>query len=143
MKIRIDPESYKDIVQKGKKFPFRPGMSASVDINTETQNGVLSVPIQSVTTREDEKEDEDEEKVKKKDDDEIKEVVFVMSADTVKMVEVRTGIQDDENIEILSGLQEGEEVVAGPYSAISRKLKAGMQVRLEDKEKKDKKEKSK
>ena len=143
VKIRIDPESYKDIVQKGKKFPFRPGMSASVDINTETQNGVLSVPIQSVTTREDEKEDEDEEKVKKKDDDEIKEVVFVMSADTVKMVEVRTGIQDDENIEILSGLQEGEEVVAGPYSAISRKLKAGMQVRLEDKEKKDKKEKSK
>ena len=143
VKIRIDPESYKDIVQKGKKFPFRPGMSASVDINTETQNDILSVPIQSVTTREDEKEDEkedDDAKVnKKKDDDEIKEVVFVMSADTVKMVEVKTGIQDDENIQILSGLQEGEEVVAGPYSAISRKLKAGMQVRLEDKEKKGKK----
>ena len=74
-------------------------------------------------------------------DDEIKEVVFVMSADTVKMVEVKTGIQDDENIQILSGLEEGEEVVSGPYSAISRKLKEGMQVRLEDKEKK--KEKSK
>jgi HlyD family secretion protein len=140
VKIRIDPESYRDIVQKGKKFPFRPGMSASVDINTEIQKDVLSVPIQSVTTREDEKEEEkegEETKVKKKEDDEeIKEVVFVMSADTVKMVEVKTGIQDDENIEILSGLQEGEEVVDGPYSAISRKLKAGMQVRLEDKEKK-------
>lgn len=140
VKIRIDPESYRDIVQKGKKFPFRPGMSASVDINTEIQKDVLSVPIQSVTTREDEKEEEKEDEEtkvkKKKDDEEIKEVVFVMLADTVKMVEVKTGIQDDENIEILSGLQEGEEVVAGPYSAISRKLKAGMQVRLEDKEKK-------
>ena len=139
VKIRIDPESYKDIVQKGKKFPFRPGMSASVDINTETQQGVLSVPIQSVTTREDEKEDEETKVKKKKENEEIKEVVFVMSADTVKMVEVKTGIQDDENIEILSGLKEGEEVVAGPYSAISRKLKAGMQVRLEDKEEKDEK----
>jgi HlyD family secretion protein len=55
------------------------------------------------------------------------------------MVEVKTGIQDDENIEILSGLKEGEEVVTGPYSAISRKLKAGMQVRIEDKDKKEKK----
>ena len=147
VKIRIDPESYKDIVQAGKKFPFRPGMSASVDINTETQNDVLSVPIQSVTTREEDKEekkDDDEKKeTKKKEDEIIKEVVFVMSADTVKMVEVKTGIQDDENIQILSGLEEGEEVVSGPYSAISRKLKEGMQVRLEDKEKKGKKEKSK
>ncbi len=141
VKIRIDPDSYKDIVQKGKKFPFRPGMSASVDINTETQQDVLSVPIQSVTTREEEKDEDEEEVKKKKDEDEIKEVVFVMSADTVKMVEVKTGIQDDENIQILSGLEEGEEVVSGPYSAISRKLKEGMQVRLEDKEKK--KEKSK
>lgn len=143
VKIRIDPESYKDIVQKGKKFPFRPGMSASVDINTETQNDVLSVPIQSVTTREEEEDEDEDEVKKKKKDEEIKEVVFVMSADTVKMVEVKTGIQDDENIQILSGLEGGEEVVAGPYSAISRKLKEGMQVRLEDKKKKDKKEKSK
>lgn len=142
VKIRIDPNSYKDIVQKGKKFPFRPGMSASVDINTETQKDVLSIPIQSVTTREEDK-DEEEEMKKKKKDEEIKEVVFVMSADTVKMVEVKTGIQDDENIQILSGLQEGEDVVAGPYSAISRKLKEGMQVRLEEKEKKDKKKETK
>ena len=142
VKIRIDPESYRDIVQKGKKFPFRPGMSASVDINTEIQQDVLSVPIQSVTTREEEekdgKEGEEEKAKKKKENEEIKEVVFVMSADTVKMVEVKTGIQDDENIQILSGLEEGDEVVAGPYSAISRKLKSGMQVRLEDKEKKKK-----
>jgi HlyD family secretion protein len=141
VKIRIVPESYKDIIQRGKEFPFRPGMSASVDINTETQKGVLSVPIQTVTTREGEQEDENEENKEqsKKKNEEIKEVVFVMSADTVKMVEVKTGIQDDENIEILSGLKEGEEVVTGPYSAISRKLKAGMQVRIEDKDKKEKK----
>lgn len=137
VKIRIDPDSYQDIVQKGKKFPFRPGMSASVDINTETQKDVLSIPIQSVTTREEDK-DEEEEMKKKKKEEEIKEVVFVMSADTVKMVEVKTGIQDDENIQILSGLQEGEDVVAGPYSAISRKLKEGMQVRLEEKKNKKK-----
>ncbi len=141
VKIRIAPESYKDIVQKGKKFPFRPGMSASVDINTDTQKDVLSIPIQSVTTREEEKDEDQDEKEKKQEDEEIKEVVFVMSADTVKMVEVKTGIQDDENIQILSGLEEGDDVVSGPYSAISRKLKAGMQVRLEDKEKKDKKSK--
>lgn len=136
VKIRIDQESYKDLVQKGKKYPFRPGMSASVDINTDTRDGVLSVPIQSVTTREDES--EEEEKKKKSDVDEIREVVFVMSADTVKMLDVTTGIQDDEYIEILSGLDVGEEVVAGPYSAISRKLKSGMEVRLEDKDKKKK-----
>ncbi len=143
VKVRIDPDSYKDIVQQGKKFPFRPGMSASVDINTETQTDVLSIPIQSVTTREEEKDEDEDEVKKKKDEDEIKEVVFVMSSDTVKMVEVQTGIQDDENIQILSGLAEGEDVVSGPYSAISRKLEEGMQVRLEEKDKKDKKEKSK
>ena len=118
-------------------------MSASVDINTETQKDALSIPIQSVTTREEEKDEEEEDVKKKKEEEEIKEIVFVMSADTVKMVEVKTGIQDDENIQILSGLEEGEDVVAGPYSAISRKLKEGMQVRLEEKNKKDKKAKSK
>lgn len=141
VKIRIDPDSYKDLIQKGKTYPFRPGMSASVDINTDTQDDILSVPIQSVTTREDEKEDEED---KKKKDTAIREVVFVMSADTVKMVDVTTGIQDDEYIQVLSGLEDGEEVIAGPYSAISRKLKSGTQVRkAEKKDKKDTKTASK
>ena len=138
VKIRIDPNSYKDLIYKGKTYPFRPGMSASVDINTETQNEVLSIPIQSVTTRE----EKDEDDSKKEDEDEkIREVVFIMSADTAKMVEVATGIQDDEYIQVLSGLNEGEEIIAGPYSAISRKLEAGVDIRKEEKDKKDKKTK--
>ncbi|HFB99314.1 MAG TPA: HlyD family secretion protein [Phaeodactylibacter sp.] len=137
VKIRIDPASYQDLIQKGKPYPFRPGMSASVDINTDTQNDVLCVPIQSVTTREDKKEDEDNEEKKKKTNEKIKEVVFVMSADTAKMVEVKTGIQDDEYIQILTGLSEGEEVISGPYSAISRKLKKGMKLRKKEKKKKE------
>ncbi len=137
IKIRIDPTSYQDLIQKGKTYPFRPGMSASVDINTETQKDILSIPIQSVTTREEKSDDEDE----KKEDVAINEVVFVMSADTVKMVKVKTGVQDDEYIQILEGLEEGDEIVEGPYSAISRKLEEGTEVRKEDKEKKKKKEK--
>lgn len=138
VKVRIDAESYKNLIQKGKPYPFRPGMSASVDINTETQNDILSVPIQSVTTREEEKDEEEEEK-KKDEKEEIREVVFVMSADTSKIVDVKTGIQDDEYIQILSGLNEGDEVISGPYSAISRKLEAGTEIRKEDKDKKKKK----
>jgi len=137
VKIRIDADSYKDLIQKGKPYPFRPGMSASVDINTETQKGILTVPIQSVTTREEEKK-EDEEEEKKEKSNEIREVVFVMSADTARILDVKTGIQDDEYIQILSGLSEGDEVISGPYSAISRKLKAGTEIRKEDKDKKKK-----
>lgn len=143
VKIRIDAASYQDLVKNGRTYPFRPGMSASVDINTQTEDDILTVPIQSVTTREEEKEDMKKEKKadKEKEAEEIKEVVFVMGADTVRMVEVTTGIQDDEYIQILSGLEEGDEVIAGPYSAISRKLKDGKKVRVEkddDEEKKDK-----
>jgi len=135
IKVRIDPTSYKDLIQKGKTYPFRPGMSASVDINTETQSDVLCIPIQSVTTREEKSDDDDD---KKKEDVAINEVVFVMSADTVKMVKVKTGIQDDEYIEVLEGLEEGDEIVEGPYSAISRKLEEGSEVRKEDQDKKEK-----
>ena len=138
IKVRIDPISYKDLIKKGKTYPFRPGMSASVDINTETQSDVLCIPIQSVTTREEKSDDDDD---KKKEDVAINEVVFVMSADTVKMVKVKTGIQDDEYIEILEGLEEGDEIVEGPYSAISRKLEEGTEVRKEDKDKKKNKDK--
>ena len=142
VKIRIDGSSYQDLVKGGRTYPFRPGMSASVDINTQTEDNILTVPIQSVTTREEEGDDDDKKTKKDKEEkEEIKEVVFIMSADTVKMVEVKTGIQDDEYIQILSGLEEGDEVVSGPYSAISRKLEDGKKVRLEDEEDKNKKDK--
>ena len=68
-------------------------------------------------------------------DEEIDEVVFVYEADTARMVKVKTGIQDNEYIQILSGLEPGQEIITGPYSTVSRKLKNGLL--LERKEKKD------
>lgn len=152
VKIRIDPSSYADLITKGKKHPFRPGMSASVEIFTKTIENTLSVSIQGVTTR-------DREEVKKVDEDEafkakrvekettsknknIKEVVFVCSGDTLRMVEVKTGIQDDTFIEI-EGLQEGDEIVVGPYEAVSRKLKSGNKFVREDLTKKETKKSDK
>jgi HlyD family secretion protein len=138
VKIRIDPASYADLVKDGRRYPFRPGMSASVDIFTHTAEGALAVPIISVTAREDkkdkDKEDADKEKPKKLDST-IREIVFVVVGDTVAVREVKTGIQDNDYIEILSGLQEGETVVTGPYSAIARKLKSGARVRESNKKK--------
>ena len=148
VKIRIDPSSYSDLISKNKKHPFRPGMSASVEIFTKSVENTLSVSIQGVTTRDREevkKVDEDDEfKLKRSEKEtapktkDIKEVVFVCSGDTLKMVEVKTGIQDDSFIQ-LEGLQEGEEIVVGPYDAVSRKLKSGDKFVREDLSKKDNK----
>ena len=146
VKIRIDPESYKDLVSDGRSYPFRPGMSASVDIYTHLAENAISVPIVSVTAQEDEnqkkmKKQEEEEGPQKEDKkeaigaDAVKEIVFVVVGDTVAVREVKTGIQDNNHIEILSGLQEGETVVTGPYSAIARKLKGGKAIVVTDKEK--------
>jgi len=134
VKVRIDSDSYQDLVGPVKRYPFRPGMSASVDIFTESMENVLSIPIQAVTVRE--KEDEDNKK-KSKNDDDYEEVVFVMEADTARMLKVTTGIQDDEYILVKSGLEEGMNIITGPYSAISKKLDEGDAVRIK-KEKKDK-----
>ncbi|MEZ4943837.1 MAG: efflux RND transporter periplasmic adaptor subunit [Saprospiraceae bacterium] len=153
VKIRIDATSYGDLLGKGQQYPFRPGMSASVDIYTHKAENTLTVPLIAVTAREDDaeadkgkkKKDEEEEKnpkakeVSKRVEDTIKEIVFVVSADTVGVREVKTGIQDNDYIEILSGLEEGEKVVTGPYSAIARKLKGGSRIVEESGDKKDKK----
>jgi len=112
---------------KKKKFPFLPGMSASVQILTNHTYGALAVPIQSVTTREDTVSKSNSDNTNQTDN-EAKEIVFVYNSGKVKAVEVVTGIQDDEYIEIKSGLKEGEEVVTAPYSAISRILKDGSEV---------------
>ncbi len=137
VRINIDPSSYQDLISAGNPHPFRPGMSASVEITTENLPGVLTVPIQSVTTRDKDK-DKKKYREKEEDDDESKtdfvEVVFVSSADTVKMVEVVTGIQDDSYIQVLTGLEDGEEVVAAPYSAISRELDSGDRINKVDEE---------
>lgn len=118
---------------------LRPGMSCTSEISTETVENVLSVPIQSVTARTDvKKEDKDEEEsnVKlsnsKKEPDEI---VFVIENSTAKVIKVKTGISDDNYLEIKSGLNGGEEVVTGSYRAISNDLKDGSKVRVEEKRK--------
>ncbi|MDA8693389.1 efflux RND transporter periplasmic adaptor subunit, partial [Saprospiraceae bacterium] len=133
VKIRMESESYSDLVTKKSQYPFRPGMSAAVDIFTNEVSDVISVPIQAVTAREVENEDDKD----KKKEQEFEEIVFVHQADTVAAKVVKTGIQNDEFIEILNGLDIGEEVITGPYAAISNKLKDGSEVNVED-EKKDK-----
>ena len=139
VKIRILPESYAELADKA--MPFRPGMSASVDINTHTERNTVAIPIQAVTTREkdEDKETDDDQPKKTVTDDDIQEVVFIMSGDTASMVNVETGIQDNEYIQILSGLTVDQVVITGPYSTVSRKLKNGMEV--EEKKEEDDKEK--
>lgn len=135
VRIKIDPQSYADLVTSQRKYPFRPGMSAAVEIKTTIKENILSVPIQSVTTREKEglakkesKSNTSTEAATKKID-ELREVVFVYEkGDTIQMIEVKTGIQDDSYIEIITGLKKGTKVVSAPYSLIFKKLKQGDKV---------------
>jgi HlyD family secretion protein len=151
VKIFLLSESYADLTNSlpGSLSPFRPGMSASVDIQTETRNNVITVPISAVTTRvkkegggTEEVEDENKketavseettsgssEKVIKRE--EKQEVVFVLRNGRVFKAEVKTGIQDNNNIEIIEGLSVGDEVVVAPYNAINRTLKDSMAVKI-------------
>ncbi|QXV66493.1 efflux RND transporter periplasmic adaptor subunit [Mucilaginibacter sp. 21P] len=141
VKVRITAQSYMDILRKNAEnhSPFRPGLTATVDINTNHVKA-LSVPIQSVTTREDKNKDkapakEGDDDKKKASEAPAKEYVFVLQGTKVKQVEVKTGIQDDTYIQILSGLKGGEEVVSAPFAAISKTLNDGMQVEKVDKSK--------
>jgi HlyD family secretion protein len=160
VKIRILPESYGDVKIKDSNLPspFRPGLSATVEIMTERLSNIITVPIQAVTTREDsveekktkrggppeEKKDEGEKKKKndeEKSKDETAEYVFIFDKDKAKKVKVTTGIQDDMYIEIKSGLKENEEVITAPYLAISKRLKDGATVQKVDKDELFKEEK--
>ena len=138
VKIRILPESYSGL--KDNAVPFRPGMSATVDINTHTEKSVISIPIQAVTTREKDakKEKGDKDDEKSSSEIEVEEVVFVIEADTARMIKVTTGIQDNEYIQISEGLKEGDEVITGPYAIVSRKLENGSAVTRKTEEEKDK-----
>jgi HlyD family secretion protein len=129
VRINIDPSSYQDLISPQKPYPFRPGMSASVDIRTEIEKSILSIPIQAVTTREKDKKQKEVEEAASLEDD-LLEVVFLVKGDTVDMVEVKTGIQDDTYIQVLNGLNEGDEVVTAPYAAVARKLKKGEEVQV-------------
>jgi HlyD family secretion protein len=146
VKVRILPESYRAIMisNASNPSPFRPGLSATVDIQTQRESGI-AVPIQSVTTREegqpkpedskgpnDQNKPEDEED---KSDEPVKEYIFVYQNEKVKQVQVKTGVQDDTYILVLSGLKGGEEVVSRPFTAISKTLKDGMGVKKVSKDK--------
>jgi HlyD family secretion protein len=124
---------------------LRPGMSASVDVETQTAMHVLSVPIQSVTIRSKEggktaeqlkesrqrdmgiSETEADKQVRR----ELRRVVFVKEGEKVRMMPVVTGIADNNYVEIRSGIKEGDEIVSGSYTAISKELKDGAKVQIE------------
>jgi HlyD family secretion protein len=117
VKILIIPESYKELVEGGNSSPFRPGMSATVEIQTDVKDGVITVPIQSVTTR------TDTTKVAAgKTDDELRTLVFITDGKYAIARDVKTGIQDNNYIEITSGIQDSDRVISAPFSAISKKL---------------------
>ena len=149
--VRLLPQSYADLLGKG-NFPFRPGMSASADIQTKTHPMVLSVPINAVTTRDlkdssakaDKKMADADAKVMKETTnmDDLEVVAFVIdTGGIVRKVKVKTSIQDINYIEITEGLKAGEQVVSGPYEVVSKTLKTKDKVKVVDKkeifEKKD------
>lgn len=119
VKIRILRTSYQDLIDPEKDYlsPFRPGMSAAVEIKTQRNNNALLVPIQAVTLRSDTTK-------QNKETDELIEVVFVHQEGKAIMKKVTTGIQDSKNIEIIDGVNKDDEVIFAPYSAISKTLQA-------------------
>lgn len=159
VRILILRSSYQDLIKKGNKYPFRPGMTASVEIITQKKDNVLSVPLAAVTTRtaegmklekkpsgpeNDYEDDNSERKVttgKEKEKKEDRIVVFISDKGIAKMKEVKTGISDYDNIEITSGLPDSATVITGPFLVVSKRLKDGDKIKLAPKG--DKKEEPK
>jgi HlyD family secretion protein len=148
VKVRILKSSYLDLLE-GKPdtySPFRPGMTATVDIITKRRENIIGVPISAVVIKTDttapkkfEYKTEEENTIKAKSDVKY-ECVFVKNGDKAKIRVVKTGIQDDTNIEILSGLKKGDIVITGPYNTVSKDLNSGDKVVIATKDKeKDKK----
>ena len=161
VRIRLDSNSYKDLIdpKNPRKFIFRPGMNASADIKTKRHDLVLAVPINAVSARVkgsdksiEEKKKENKKNKPNQDDqdnsnnnnnnnsgvssDELEEVVFILQKDgKVKKTTVKTGIQDINYIEVTSGLNVGDEIVSGPYNAVSKTLKDGNKVKVVPKDK--------
>lgn len=142
VKVRILRNSYEDLINKEKPHlsPFRPGMTASVEIKTNKVNNALSVPIQAVTTRE----DTSKIKTTEVNQDELSrensfECVFVLVDGKSVMKKVKTGIQDNKYIQLLSGIEVGEEIITGPYTIVSKQLKDGDKVAIKSEAESDKK----
>jgi HlyD family secretion protein len=159
VRILILRSSYADLIKQGNKYPFRPGMTASVDVLTNRKQDILTVPLAAVTTRNPDLKDQpkpdggsqnnnnnnrvvvdESKKVAKKTD---KVVVFVNDNGKAKMVEVKTGISDYDNIEIVSGITDDQEVITGPFLAVSKRLKDGDAIKQAVKKDENKKEASK
>ncbi|MEQ8518693.1 MAG: efflux RND transporter periplasmic adaptor subunit [Cytophagales bacterium] len=149
VKIKIVNESYSHLITDNLKYPFKPGMTASVDIITDRQKDIISVPLAAVTTRtseeiqnkdkaDDDEEDSKDEKDDQIDDEEIREIVFLFEEENqkVKLLEVKTGISDFDYIQIKEGLSPGQKIVKGPYLAVTKRLKDGDEVKMMDKESK-------
>ncbi len=151
VRIKVLNDSYKDLMEnKDIVSPFRPGMTASVDIITNVKDNVLAIPLASVTTRSpgadlkgpdggrerrgpEEFDDSEEGTTKAKKKDEIKEVVFLFEDGKAKMTEVKTGISDFENIEILGdSIKEGQKIISGPFVEVSKRLKDGDLVKTKE-----------
>ncbi|BFM43596.1 efflux RND transporter periplasmic adaptor subunit [Flavobacterium sp. CFS9] len=139
VKVRILKESYQDLLegQPSTYSPFRPGMTATVDIRTKTKNNVLAVPISSVVVKSDtaavkdfKVEDPNEDKKAAPKSDKKFECVFVKVGNKAKIKIIKTGIQDDTNIEVMSGLKAGDVVITGPYTTVSKDLNSGDKVKL-------------
>ncbi|MCK4879700.1 MAG: efflux RND transporter periplasmic adaptor subunit [Bacteroidales bacterium] len=150
VKILLLPESYEDKISETNPYPLRPGMSATADIQTDRRTGIYSIPIQAVTTRMDttgtaaEKETNQMGQVSsdgsvsnspvpsvaKSTSDEPMVVVFIVSEGKAWMKQVKTGIQDNNYIEITEGLDTEAEIIVAPYSAISRQLKNELPVEI-------------
>lgn len=138
VRIRILNSSYSDLAASQESVsPFRPGMTSSVDITTEVKDNILTIPLAAVTTRNksDQKPSEDGEGEEEADStktdseadkkDEVVEVVFLYVDGIAQMKEVKTGISDFENIEILEGIIDGDKIIKGPFIVVSKKLKDG------------------
>lgn len=126
VKVRILKDSYAELAPDNPHGVFRPGMTASVEIITRRKKDVLAVPIEAVTTRTDTSSSLKSYEVRLvADGDEAFEVVFVARDAKAHIRVVESGIQDEQNIEILSGLEEGESIITGPYSLVSKKLTNG------------------
>jgi HlyD family secretion protein len=149
VRILMLRSSYEDLIKEGKRYPFRPGMTASVEIITSRKSNVLSVPLAAVTTRnpnesttsqsnqngpggnnnnnnERQVTSGNQKPVEKVAD---KVVVFVNQNGVAKMVEVKTGVSDYDNVEILSGVTDSVEVITGPFLVVSKRIKDGDKVK--------------
>jgi HlyD family secretion protein len=156
VRILILNSSYADLVAKGNRYPFRPGMTASVEVRTTRKENVLSVPLAAVTTRNADENKSQQPQGEQQNNNaqannqakpaakkEDKVVIFVNENGVAKMVEVKTGISDYDNIEILSGVSDSTQVITGPFLVVSKRLKDGDKIQVAGKKDEPKKEEGK